>query len=90
MTKLSGGTLIKHALGEVSAGPRSPSRHLTTRVSHSSSCCAGQLPNDSLNYVEFACSSPFLEQFIATMIGGEEEKKNLIATKTKKEKAQAY
>lgn len=86
MMKLSGGTLIKCTLGEVSMGPSSPSRHMTTRVSHSFSCYAGRLPSDNLNYVEFACSSPFLEQFIAPLIGG----KKVIATKTQKEKAQAY
>lgn len=57
-------------------GPSSPSRHMTTRVSHSFSCCAAQLPSDSLNYVEFACSSPFLEQFIATLIGGKKYHSN--------------
>lgn len=35
----------------------------------------GQLPGDSLNYVELACSSPFLEQLLAAVIWKEKEKK---------------
>lgn len=57
-------------------GPSSPSRHMTTRVSHSFSCHAGQLPSDSLNYVEFACSSPFLEKFISTLTGRKKSHSN--------------
>lgn len=69
MSKVSRGALIKGILGEVSPGPSSPSRPMTTRMSHSFSFCAGRLLGDSSNYVEFVCSSPFLKQFLTTLIG---------------------
>lgn len=74
MSKLSGGALIKCILGEVSLGLSSPSRPMTTGMSHSFNFCAGRLLGDSLNYVTLVCSSPFLEQFLTTLIGRRKKK----------------